>query len=81
MIAAGLPAGLKAALTGPAGQFADISNAFSGLDTTLLLVTAAVVAFILILTYRSPGLWLVPLVSVGRQRCGVPAGQARRSDR
>ena len=64
-IAANRPAGLQAALTGPAGQVADITDAFSGLDTTLVLVTAAVVAVLLLITYRSPVLWLVPLVSVG----------------
>jgi putative drug exporter of the RND superfamily len=64
-IAADRPAGLRSALTGPAGAVADIKDAFSGLDTTLLGVTAMVVAVILIITYRSPVLWLVPLVSVG----------------
>jgi RND superfamily putative drug exporter len=64
-IAANRPDGLRAALTGPAGQVADITDAFSGLDTTLVLVTAAVVAVLLLITYRSPVLWLVPLLSVG----------------
>jgi putative drug exporter of the RND superfamily len=63
--AADRPAGLHAALTGPAGAVADITDAFSGLDTTLIMVTAAVVALILLITYRSPVLWLVPLISVG----------------
>lgn len=57
--------GLQTALTGPAGAVKDIIDAFSGLDTTLLLVTAGVVAILLLITYRSPILWLVPLISVG----------------
>lgn len=39
-------------------------DAFSGIDGPLLLVTAGVVA-LLLLTYRSPVLWLVPLLTVG----------------
>jgi putative drug exporter of the RND superfamily len=64
-IAANRPDGLRVALTGPAGESADITDAFSGLDSTLILVTAAVVAVLLLITYRSPVLWLIPLVSVG----------------
>ncbi len=59
------PAGLAAALTGSAGALADFTDAFDGLDSTLILVTAGVVAVILLITYRSPVLWLVPLISVG----------------
>ena len=60
-----LPAGLDAALTGPVGFAADIRGAFAGADFRLLLVTVAVVAVLLIATYRSPVLWLVPLIVVG----------------
>jgi RND superfamily putative drug exporter len=62
---AGLPDGLTALLTGPVGFQADISNAFAGADFRLLLVTVIVVAFLLIVTYRSPVLWIVPLAVVG----------------
>ncbi|BDZ44900.1 hypothetical protein GCM10025866_08090 [Naasia aerilata] len=62
---ADLPDGLTARLTGPVGFQADIRNAFAGADLRLLLVTVAVVAFLLIVTYRSPVLWIVPLVVVG----------------
>ncbi|MBO0869974.1 MAG: MMPL family transporter [Micromonosporaceae bacterium] len=65
LLGADRPAGLQTALTGPAGATADIVDAFSGLDTTLIFATASVVAVILLITYRSPLLWLVPLVSVG----------------
>lgn len=61
----GLPAGLTALLTGPIGFQADISNAFAGADFRLLLVTVIVVAVLLIITYRSPVLWIVPLAVVG----------------
>ncbi|GGQ85156.1 membrane protein [Couchioplanes caeruleus subsp. azureus] len=62
---AGLPDGLTAQLTGPVGFRADITNAFAGTDVTLLAVTALVVAVLLIVTYRSPLLWIVPLAVVG----------------
>ena len=63
--AAGLPAGLNAYITGPVGFQADITNAFAGADFRLLLVTVIVVAVLLIVTYRSPVLWIVPLAVVG----------------
>jgi RND superfamily putative drug exporter len=61
----GVPPGLSAKLTGPAGQVADITDSFKGIDGTLLFVTAGVVAVLLLFTYRSPVLWVVPLISVG----------------
>lgn len=61
----GLPPGLERYLTGAVGFQADISNAFAGADFRLLLVTVIVVAVLLIATYRSPVLWIVPLVVVG----------------
>jgi RND superfamily putative drug exporter len=60
----GLPAGAAAQVTGPAGFAADLSAVFQGADTSLLLVTTAVVALLLLVTYRSPWLWLVPLIVV-----------------
>lgn len=62
---ADLPEGLEARLTGPVGFQADIRGAFAGADLRLLLVTVAVVAVLLLITYRSPLLWLIPLVVVG----------------
>jgi RND superfamily putative drug exporter len=58
------PHALRAAVGGPAGSAADALNAFAGIDGKLLGATVAVVAIILLLVYRSPFLWLVPLVSV-----------------
>src|SRR6266508_3768822 len=56
--------GLSAYVTGPGGYFADFANVFSGFDSTLLYITAAIVMVILLLTYRSPVLWLLPLTCV-----------------
>ncbi|MBX9639194.1 MAG: MMPL family transporter, partial [Mycobacteriaceae bacterium] len=61
----GLPAGMTAHVTGGPAFGADIANAFSNANITLLAVTASVVALLLIATYRSPVLWLVPLVVIG----------------
>jgi RND superfamily putative drug exporter len=61
----GLPDGLVAQVTGGPAYRADIGAVFEGADVTLLLATAGVVAALLLLTYRSPFLWLVPLVVVG----------------
>ncbi|WP_395638979.1 MMPL family transporter [Pseudolysinimonas sp.] len=61
----GLPDALEARLSGPVGFQADISDAFAGADFRLLAITAAVVGILLIITYRSPVLWIVPLLTVG----------------
>ncbi len=61
----GLPSGLQVHVTGGPAFGADIANAFSGANVTLLVVTASVVALLLIATYRSPVLWLVPLIAIG----------------
>lgn len=60
-----LPESVTASVTGPAGFAADTANAFKGADFRLLGITAAVVAVLLIVTYRSPVLWLVPLIGIG----------------
>jgi len=62
---ADLPSGLTALLSGPEGFAVDIAAVFEGADFTLLLTTVIVVAVLLLVTYRSPWLWLVPLVVVG----------------
>jgi RND superfamily putative drug exporter len=56
--------GLAVYVTGPAGSFADFANVFSGFDSTLLYITAGIVIVILLVTYRSPVLWLLPLTCV-----------------
>ncbi len=62
---AGDRAGLTANVTGAAGYAADASHVFAGIDGTLLYSTLAIVVFILLLTYRSPLLWLLPVLSAG----------------
>ena len=62
---ADLPDGLEALLTGPEGFAVDVAAVFKGADFTLLLTTVLVVAVLLLITYRSPWLWLVPLAVVG----------------
>ena len=61
----GLPQGLTATVTGGPAFNADIGKVFDGADVTLLGATAGVVALLLLVTYRSPWLWLVPLGVVG----------------
>lgn len=61
----GLPSELVVNLTGGPAFGADIANSFSGANFTLLAVTVGVVALLLIVTYRSPVLWLVPLLVIG----------------
>lgn len=61
----GLSPDLDAQVTGGPAFGADIANSFSGANFTLLAVTALVVAVLLIVTYRSPILWLVPLAVIG----------------
>lgn len=57
--------GIDLYLSGPEGFAIDISNVFAGADVTLLIVTASVVVLLLLITYRSPILWIVPLLVVG----------------
>jgi putative drug exporter of the RND superfamily len=55
--------GLVAHVTGPVGAAADSSEAIAGIDGRLLYSAGAVVIVILLLTYRSPTLWLLPILS------------------
>ncbi|MGJ6979714.1 MMPL family transporter [Aestuariimicrobium soli] len=64
-IADHLPSGLTMQVTGGPAFGADIAASFAGADVTLLLVTVGIVAVLLLITYRSPLLWLVPLAVVG----------------
>ncbi|EPH39516.1 putative membrane protein ActII-3 [Streptomyces aurantiacus JA 4570] len=56
--------GLDVYVTGPAGVSADFAKAFADIDSTLLLAAGAVVVVALLITYRSPILLFVPLISV-----------------
>ncbi|MBC2682365.1 MMPL family transporter [Corynebacterium sp. 4HC-13] len=64
-IADQIPAGVESYITGPAAVNADLSAVFSGANFLLLGVTAVIVAVLLIVTYRSPILWVIPLLVIG----------------
>jgi putative drug exporter of the RND superfamily len=57
--------GLASHITGPLGNAADNSKVFKGIQSTLLYAAVAVVIVILLITYRSPVLWLLPVLSSG----------------
>ncbi len=57
--------GLTVHVTGPAGFAAASADVFKGIDTTLLYGTMLIVILILLFTYRSPTLWLLPILSAG----------------
>ena len=57
--------GLTSHITGPLGNAADNSKVFKGIENTLLYAAVAVVIVILLITYRSPVLWLLPVISSG----------------
>jgi RND superfamily putative drug exporter len=56
--------GLEAKITGGAGFSADAIEVFEGINGTLLLAAVSLVIFLLIIIYRSPMFWLIPLVAV-----------------
>ncbi len=53
--------GVTVHLAGFGGQAADAAESFEGIDTNLILATLGVVIIILLFTYRSPILWLLPV--------------------
>jgi len=57
--------GLATHIAGPLGSAADSASSFKGIDGTLLYATLAVVIILLLITYRSPTLWLLPVMSAG----------------
>ena len=59
------PGNITVQVTGGPAFTTDIANVFNGADTKLLIATVLVVAILLIFTYRSPFLWLIPLTVVG----------------
>ena len=59
------PSGLELDVTGPGAIDGDMDAVFDGIDVQVLLTTIVVVTLLLILTYRSPVLWIIPLVAVG----------------
>src|SRR5262245_13016813 len=57
--------GLAVHIAGPLGSASDSAKSFSGIDSTLLIATLAVVIVLLLITYRSPVLWLLPVITAG----------------
>ncbi len=57
--------GLSAEVGGPGAVGADMDEVFETIDGTLLTATLGVVTVLLVLIYRSPFLWLVPLAVAG----------------
>jgi RND superfamily putative drug exporter len=55
--------GVESYLAGAGGQSADAATIFSSGDSNLLLITLGVVVLILLVTYRSPILWLLPILT------------------
>lgn len=72
-----LPSGLVSYVTGPEGFQVDLAGVFEGANFTLLLATVLIVVFLLLITYRSPTLWVVPLLVVGT--ADLMAGQIGRN--
>jgi putative drug exporter of the RND superfamily len=58
------PPGLAVKVTGGAGFSADAIEVFEGINGTLLLAAVSLVIFLLIVIYRSPMFFLIPLVAV-----------------
>ncbi|MDX6609656.1 MAG: putative drug exporter of the superfamily [Solirubrobacterales bacterium] len=56
--------GLEVKITGGAGFSADAIEVFEGINGTLLLAALSLVIFLLIVIYRSPMFFLIPLVAV-----------------
>ncbi|MEA2149359.1 MAG: putative drug exporter of the superfamily [Solirubrobacteraceae bacterium] len=57
--------GLEVAVAGPAGSAYDAAQVFKTLNGTLLLVTVSLIFVLLLVIYRSPIFWLIPLLAVG----------------
>jgi putative drug exporter of the RND superfamily len=57
--------GLSVYIGGPAASANDELKIFKGIDSTLLYAALGVVIVLLLLTYRSPVLWLMPIISAG----------------
>src|SRR5690349_3471293 len=55
--------GVTVNIAGQGGQAADSAEVFAGVDGTLLFAALGVVIIILLFTYRSPVLWILPIFS------------------
>lgn len=59
-----VPEGLELKVTGPAGFSADAIKVFGNINTTLLLATGVLVIVLLLIIYRSPVFWILPVIAV-----------------
>ncbi|MFY9488484.1 MAG: MMPL family transporter [Solirubrobacterales bacterium] len=59
------PKDLKSRVTGQIGYFDDSVRVLDSIDGSLLAGTIALITLLLLLIYRSPFVWLLPLISVG----------------
>jgi len=57
--------GLSSHVAGQLGNAADNHSVFGGIDSTLLFWSLAVIIVILLISYRSPVLWLLPVMATG----------------
>ena len=64
VLARTLPDDVDATVTGPAGFSADASRVFDGINSTLLYSAALLVFVLLVIIYRSPVFWALPLLAV-----------------
>ncbi|MGW1769160.1 MMPL family transporter, partial [Streptomyces sp. NPDC002073] len=63
--AANAPPGVDTEVGGPSAALADAFTVFGSLDGTLMMATGTIVIILLLVTYRSPVLWLFPILAVG----------------
>lgn len=69
--------GLQTAVTGGAGFAADSIAVFNGINTKLFVATGLLVFILLLLIYRSPVFWVIPLFAViGAELCSQAVGRA-----
>ena len=62
--AAAAPDGARVSVTGAAGFTTDTEEVFGAVNSRLLAATAGLVFLLLVLTYRSPVFWLLPMGAV-----------------
>ncbi|GAA2875454.1 MMPL family transporter [Nonomuraea rubra] len=62
--AEGSPPGLISHVSGAGGAAADYVDSFRRVDGTLLALSLAVVLLVLLAVYRSPVLWVIPMLAV-----------------
>ncbi len=65
---------LRVSVTGAAGFTADTEEVFGAVNSRLLAATAGLVFLLLILTYRSPVFWILPMIAVFAAEFATRAG-------